>query len=210
MWWYCSFSIVCHNPSGEARHFLHFLFFHSSVSFRLVFFRFFRFLPFIECVYRACRIQYDDTTLHCLPLVLVNSAAKKKCSSISLAYFFYLTQRELAPLEDWRIGKAKDTGCAGCRRVGVKREQHTDRHPFFSQMSVFGSDMDLLRWSWVRKIDVRPYRRSMRRKCHTQHRSSVTINYETEMMIVPREQNSITTTNKYCSNKHQYFVRMYV
>ena len=41
------------------------------------------FLSFIECVCRACRIQYDDKALHCLLCLLHSNAASLCCSFVA-------------------------------------------------------------------------------------------------------------------------------
>ena len=51
---------------GTTRRHLFFLLFYFLLSFDLFVFWVFRFLSFIECVCRACRIQYDHMALHCL------------------------------------------------------------------------------------------------------------------------------------------------
>ena len=64
------FKCLAHHPlrGGTTVFFLSFFFFSLSICFNCFFF-----LPFIECVCRACRIQYDDMALHCPLLCLLHS-----------------------------------------------------------------------------------------------------------------------------------------
>ena len=83
-----SFQVFATSPAGgghDSLLLLVFIFLFFSFDWPLFFLCFLSFLYSIECVCRACRIQYDDMALHC-PLLTVLTAYQVRGNVVSLLW----------------------------------------------------------------------------------------------------------------------------
>ena len=86
--------VVCHISYGGARYFCLF-FCYNFLLFSFCFLCSFSFLSFIECEFRACRIQYDDLmTSHCIAYSAYCIPTQYLCGVVLRPKSLYLSRIE--------------------------------------------------------------------------------------------------------------------